>query len=132
MRISDWSSDVCSSDLAPLVCDPSRALLPPCAGCRKTRKTVPAHNRPVPTERVEGLAHGLPSMMSVHIPPQGRQGPTILPEKGWIPSPTKSFPPPPLARPRRSAVPDPACARTSHFLLSFETTKPETPRFGKT
>src|SRR3546814_20016289 len=96
---------------APLVCDPSRALLPPCAGGRKTRKTVPAHNRPVPPERVEGLAHGLPSMMSVHIPPPGRQGPTILPEKGGIPSPPKSFPPPPLARTARRAVPAPALER---------------------
>src|SRR3546814_4073400 len=61
-------------------------------------------------------------MLSVHLPPEGRHDPPILPEKGCIPSPTKSFPPPPLARPRRSAVPDPACARTSHLLLSFETT----------
>jgi len=35
------------------------------------------------------LAHGSPSMMALRLPPQGRQGPTILPATGLHPAATK-------------------------------------------
>src|SRR3546814_7584709 len=44
MRISDWSSDVCSSDLAASLILPGHYLPPP-------KRTTPAPGRPFPTGR---------------------------------------------------------------------------------
>src|SRR3546814_13783695 len=41
MRISDWSSDVCSSDLDPSRTGPEQCLVPPPVICQSRKKRLP-------------------------------------------------------------------------------------------
>src|SRR3546814_10611390 len=77
LRISAWSSDVCSSDLSPRPCRRSRPPLP-----RRARRRCPPDPRPRSPRRSRSFPGSRSSLASGRLPPRCRTGHLCEVERG--------------------------------------------------